>query len=270
MADLAKLSLNQITVNRLSLAEAVEACVRHHVRSIGVWRDKIEQAGGATKASRILKASGLQVSSLCRGGFFPAKTKKERDERIADNLKAIEEAAEIGTDVLVLVCGGLNGCTIGDARKMIEDGISAIVSHATISNVKLGIEPLHPMFAADRSVVCSLREANDLAEKFDDTVGVIVDVFHVWHEADIYLQIARASKSILGFHVSDWQVPLPDILLGRALMGDGVIEINKLRTAVEASGFDGLIEVEIFNREVWDTDADEILGVIQSRFRSSV
>lgn len=269
MADLARLSLNQITTNRLSLPEAIEACRRHEIPGIGVWRDKLQETG-LRAGAKLLRESGLQVSSLCRGGFFPTPTAEERWAKIEDNRQAIREAAEIGAEILVLVCGGLNGCAIADARKMIEDGIGEIVTDAKNANVKLGIEPLHPMFAADRSIICSLAEANDLAEKFDETVGVIVDVFHLWFDAKIYREIERAGKRILGFHVSDWQTPLPDILLSRAMMGDGVIEIKKLRSAVEAAGYNGLIEVEIFNQKIWNSDCDELLQQTKQRFLQSV
>lgn len=269
MRDSTRLSLNQITTNRLNLREAIEACLRHQIPAIGVWREKIAEVGIAESA-KILKESGLYVSSLCRGGFFPAPTKQERDQKIADNLLAIEEAAAIGAKTLVLVCGGLNGCTTADARKMIESGIGEILPFAAKNNVKLGIEPLHPMFAADRSIICSLNEANDLAEKFGGNVGVIVDAFHVWFDAGIYPEIERAGKRILGFHVSDWRVPLPDILLGRVMMGDGVIELRKLREAVEHAGFSGLIEVEIFNREIWNANIDSTLGLVVERFKEFV
>jgi sugar phosphate isomerase/epimerase len=265
MAELNRLSLNQITTNNLNLREAVEACLRHKISAIGVWRNKVKEIG-LKESAKLLRESGLIVSSLCRGGFFPAPTSKERKANVADNRKAIEEAAEIGTEILVLVCGGLNCCPISDARQMIQDGIAEILPHAKTHNIKLGIEPLHPMFAADRSIICSLSEANDLAEKFDKTVGVIVDVFHLWFDVNIYDEIKRAGTNILGFHVSDWQAPLPDILLGRSMMGDGVIELKKLRNAVESASYEGLIEVEIFNQKIWDTKSDEILDLMKYRF----
>lgn len=265
MADLQTLSLNQMTTNRLSLKEAVEACLRHEIPAIGVWRNKLVEMG-MKPAAKLLKHSGLKVSSLCRGGFFAASTKSERKKAIADNLKAIDEAAEIGTGILVLVCGGLNGCSISDARQMIADGIAEITPYAKKNNIKLGIEPLHPMFAADRSVICSLQEATDMVEKFDDSVGVIVDVFHLWFDVNVYREISRAGKRILGFHVSDWKIPLPDILLSRSMMGDGVIELRKLRDAVESVGYSDFIEVEIFNQAIWDAPADDTLTVVKKRF----
>ena len=178
MADLARLSLNQITVKSWNLRQAVDGCLRHDVPAIGLWRDKVAEFGLAESA-KILRESGLQVSSLCRGGFFPAETKAERAAKIADNIAAIDEAATLGAKVLVLVCGGIVNHDSQSSRQMIFDGIAEITEHAKKCGVKLGIEPLHPMFAADRSIICTLEEANDLAEKLDaETVGVIVDVFH--------------------------------------------------------------------------------------------
>lgn len=269
MNDLSRLSLNQYTTKRLNLHAALEVCLRNEIPGIGVWRDKLDEIG-LNEAARLVRASGLAVSSLCRGGFFPAVSRSDRSKRIADTKRAVDEATAIGADLLVLVCGGLNGCTIADAREMIADGIAEVLPHARMSGVKLGIEPLHPMFAADRSIICSLREANRLVHKFDGTVGVIVDAFHVWFESDLYDEIASASGKIFGFHVSDWQVPLPDILLSRSMMGDGVIELVKMREAVEAAGYEGPIEVEIFNKEIWEMDEDRVLILMKERYLACV
>ncbi len=180
---------------------------------------------------------------------------------------AIREAAELDAEVLVLVCGGIANNDLQSSRQMTADGIAEIADYAKSANIKLGIEPLHPLFAADRSVIVTLKEANDLAEQFDaETIGVIVDVFHVWWDAEFNREIERAGERILGFHVSDWAVPLPDILLSRAMMGDGVIELRKLRAAIEKAGYVDLIEVEIFNRKIWDSDYDELLQQINRRF----
>lgn len=266
LASLSRLSLNQITVNRWSLRETVEGCLRHKIPAIGLWRDKIAEIGLAT-SKKLIQDSGLKVSSLCRGGFFTAATRSERRQRIEDNLQAVTQAAELNAEVLVLVCGGIAGGDLQASRDMVADGIAEIAPVAKKNGVRLGIEPLHPMFAADRSVIATLREANDLAEKFDaDIVGVIVDVFHVWWDAEVYRQIKRAGRRVLGFHISDWRVPLPDILLSRAMMGDGVIELRKLRAAVESAGYLGLIEVEIFNRQVWDAEPDAVLKQICLRY----
>lgn len=268
--DFSRLSHNQITTNSWDLRAAVEGCVRAGIPWIGLWRDKV-QAHGVAASRRLVHDAGLQVSSLCRGGWFPAASKEERQARIDDNRRAIEEAAELGTDVLVLVCGPAPDRALVAGRAMVEDAIAQLLPDAQSAGVKLGIEPLHPMFAADRSVIVSLAEANHLVEVFkSDTLGVIVDVYHVWWDADIFTQIERAAGHILGFHVSDWPVPLPDTLLGRAMMGDGMIDLRLLRAAVEAAGYSGPIEVEIFNRAIWDTPGDEVLNLMKQRYLAHV
>jgi sugar phosphate isomerase/epimerase len=199
--------------------------------------------------------------------MFPAATAQERQERIDDNRRAIDEAAELGTGVLVLVCGGLPDRDIDAAREMVREGIAAVLPYARERGVRLGIEPLHPMFAADRSVIVTLGQANDLACSFpSDQVGVIIDVYHLWWDPDLYRQIERAGGRVLGFHINDWIVPTPDVLLGRGMMGDGVIELRRIRTAVDAVGYTGPIEVEIFNQQIWDTPGDTILAQIKERY----
>jgi len=262
-----RLSLNQITTERLSLPEAVEACRRHGIGRIGVWRHKLT-AAGAREDGRMIRDAGLRVSSLCRGGMFPAATAEERRARIDDNRRAIEEAESLGTDTLVLVCGPAPDRDIAAARTMVADGIAAIVDDARAAGVRLGIEPLHPMFAAERSVITTLGEANDLGARFDpNVVGVVIDTFHVWWDPGLYKEIARASGRILGFHISDWLVPLPDVLLGRGMMGDGVIEIRRIREAVDAAGYSGSVEVEIFNRAIWDGEAEAVLPLLRARYQ---
>jgi sugar phosphate isomerase/epimerase len=269
-APLARLSLNQMTVNQWNVREAVEACVRHKVPEIGLWRHKIAESGIA-EAARIVRENGIRVSSLCRGGMFPAATAAERQERIDDNRRAIDEARELGTSTLVLVCGAAPDRDIDAARRMVHEGIAAVVDHAAASGVQLGIEPLHPMFAADRSVIVSLRESIDLAEKFEAKhVGVVIDVYHVWWDVDLYEQILRAHGRILSFHVNDWIVPPPDHLKGRGMMGDGTIEIQRMRHAVEAAGYSGPIEVEIFNQAVWDSPGDDVMKQMVDRYLALV
>ncbi|MEK3886140.1 sugar phosphate isomerase/epimerase family protein [Bacillus sp. FSL K6-3431] len=261
-----RLSLNQITTDKWDLREAVEGCVRAGIPSIAIWRHKLTEMGLAESKKLVLDA-GLKVSSLCRGGMFPAATSVERQKRIDDNKRAIEEAAELGTDVLVLVCGPSPNKDIETARKMVAEGIEQIIPFAQQYGVKLGIEPLHPMYAAERSVIVTLNHANTLAEQFNtDAVGVVVDVFHVWWDPDLYNQISRASGKILGYHVSDWIVPTPDLLMGRGMMGDGVIDLRKIRNAVEEAGYKGPIEVEIFNQEIWDRPGDLVLEQIKERY----
>jgi sugar phosphate isomerase/epimerase len=266
--DPRRLSLNQATTQHWGMAETIDGCARAGVDWIGLWRHKAQEMGIAQTARRVRDA-GLQVSSLCRGGFFPAATAAERQARIDDNLLAIDEAVELGASVLVLVCGPAPDRDLDGARRMVEDGILAVLSHAVERGVRLAIEPLHPMYAGDRSVVVTLAQANALAERIaSPNVGVAVDVYHVWWDPDVYVQIARAGASILGFHISDWLVPPPDHLLGRGMMGDGVIELRRLRQAVEAAGYSGPIEVEIFNQAIWDAPGEQVLQQMQERYLS--
>src|SRR5205823_6508814 len=207
-----------------------------------------------------------EVSSLCRGGFFAASTAAERQARIDDNRRAIDEACELRAPVLVLVCGPAPDRDIDAARGMVLDGICAVAEDAAQCGVKLAIEPLHPMYAGDRSVVVTLAQANAMAARVGSAaVGVAVDVYHVWWDPLVYSSIESAAGHVLGFHVSDWLVPPPDHLLGRGMMGDGVIELRRLRQAVDATGYDGPIEVEIFNQTVWDTPGEEVLRMMTDR-----
>ena len=214
------------------------------------------------------------MSSLCRGGFFPAETEAKRKAAVEDNKRAIDECVELGTDQLVLVCGGIHANKdIDAARQMVFDGIAELIPYAQAQGVKLGIEPLHPLYAADRNVIVTLGQANDFALELNKTfsdystpVGVVIDVFHVWWDPAVYTEIARAAGHVFGFHVCDWITPLPDTLKGRGMMGDGHIEIRRLREAVEAAGYRGPIECEIFNQAIWDTPGDETLAVMKARY----
>ena len=213
------------------MRETIEACARAGVDWIGPWRHKVAEIGVAPTAA-LLREHGLRVSSLCRGGFFPAPTATERAQRVDDNRRAIDEAVTLGADVLVLVCGPAPDRDLAVAREMVFEGIAAVLPYAAERRIRLAIEPLHPMYAADRSVVVTLRQANDMAERLDSQwVGVAIDVYHVWWDPEVEAQIARAAGRILGFHVSDWLVPPPDHLLGRGYMGDGVIDIRKIGRA---------------------------------------
>ncbi|WP_448541948.1 sugar phosphate isomerase/epimerase family protein [Roseiflexus sp.] len=268
--NLSRLSLNQATTKHWSLREAVDGCVRAGIPAIGVWRDRLAEMG-AVAAACLLRDAGLHCSSLCRGGWFPAATRAERAARIDDNRRAIEEAAVLNADVLVLVCGPAPDRDIRAARMMVEEGIAAILSDAMQHGVTLGIEPLHPMFAADRSVITSLHEAIVLAERFDSpSVKVVIDAYHVWWDAGVYQLIQRCGARIAGYHVSDWITPLPDVLNGRGMMGDGVIELRSLREAVDAAGYRGFIEVEIFNETIWKMHGDAILSLMCERYLAHV
>jgi sugar phosphate isomerase/epimerase len=268
--DLSRLSVNQATTQNWGMAEAIEGCARAGVGWIGLWRHKVEELGLAETARR-LSGAGIRASSLCRGGFFPAATAEVRQQRIDDNLRAVDEAATLGANVLVLVAGPAPDRDLDAARQMVEDGIRAVLPYAAERGVRLAIEPLHPMYAGDRSVVVTLAQANAMSERIASPfVGVAVDVYHVWWDPEVYTQIARAGKSIVGFHVSDWLVPPPDHLLGRGMMGDGIIQLRRLRQAVDDAGYNGPIEVEIFNQQIWDTPGEQVLELAKARFLSEV
>jgi len=268
--DLSRLSLNQATTQRWGVREAIDGCARAGIPAIGFWRDKLAEAGVAATA-RMVRDAGMHVSGLCRGGMFPAATAAERAARIDDNRRAIDEAAELAADVLVLVCGPAPDKNIQAARAMVADAIEQLIPYATERGVKLGIEPLHPMYAGDRSVITTLSEALDLVERFATPhVGVTIDTYHVWWDPYVFQQIQRARGHIFAFHVCDWLVPTPHMLLGRGMMGDGVIDIRSIRAAVEQAGYTGPIEVEIFNQAIWDTPGDEVLAQMCARFMECV
>jgi len=272
VSDFARLSLNQATVQSWSVKEAVDGCARAGIEWIGLWRDKVAEQG-LLESARLVRDAGMRVSSLCRGGFFPAPTAAERRDRIDENARALDEAAALGTDVLVLVCGGLpeGSRDVDGARQMIEDGIAALVPHAAARGVRLAIEPLHPMFAADRSVITTLTHANDIALRLGSAhVGVVIDVYHVWWDPAVYAQIERAAPHTVAFHVNDWIVPLPDLLRGRGMMGDGCIDNRRLREAVDRAGYTGPIEVEIFNDALHAMPGDDVLTLMKERYASEV
>jgi len=254
-----------MTADSWSLEEVVSNCVNSGISTIAVWRHKIN--GDASKASAMIQSAGLNVSSLCRGGWFSAPTAEERRKRIEDNRVAIEQAALLGAPVLVIVSGPANGQSLSDARATVMDGLMEVLPDAERAGVILGVEPLHPMYAAERSVVVTLKQANDIVDQLQSpSARVVIDVFHVWWDPDVMQQIERARGKIAGFHVSDWSVPLPGILMGRSMMGDGVIELRKLRLAVDAAGYTGPIEVEIFNEDIWKNADNGLLELTKQRF----
>lgn len=269
MTEFAGLSLNQATVNPLGVDEAVDLCVRHDIPAIGLWREQVARAGLAASAARV-QAAGLSVSSLCRGGFFTHADPVARSAAIADNKAAIAEAAALGTGTLVLVSGGLvpGSRDIGLARGLIADAIAELVPVAQDNGVRLGIEALHPVFAADRCVISRLGEAIDLARQFPaDAVGVVVDTYHLWWDASLLPDIARAGDRVVSYQVCDWILPLPaDTLLGRGHVGDGHIDFPPITAAVAAAGYTGHIEVEIFNQTIWDAPPDDTAATVTKRF----
>ena len=267
-----RLSLNQATVKHLGLADAAALCARHGIPAIGLWRDRVAEAGLAGAAAAV-RGAGLHVSSLCRGGFFTHADPGARRAARAGNQAAVIEAAELGADALVLVCGGLvpGSRDLGLARRMVADAIGDLVPEAQRLGVRLAIEALHPMFCADRSVIASLGEAIELADQFPaDAVGVMVDTYHVWWDARLADEIARASGRIAGYQVCDWMLPLPqDALLGRGHLGDGVIDFGPVSAAVTAAGYHGYVEVEIFNADVWAAPADQTAATVRARFAAA-
>jgi sugar phosphate isomerase/epimerase len=251
-----RFSFNQATANRWPIPDLVAGCVAAGVTRVGLWREQVAEFG-LEKTAALVKDAGLEVTSLCRGGFFQTPTWYE------ENSRAVAEAHTLGAPVLVLVSGGLppGSRDVDTARRHVGEAIGRLVPAAVEAGVRLAIEPLHPMMISERSAIVTLGEANDLAERFDDTrVGVVVDAYHVWWDPRLYEEIARAGRRILGYHVADWLVPTTDRLQGRGMMGTGVIELKRIRAAVEEAGYDGPIEVEVINRDAWDRPGDDIVA----------
>ncbi|MER7723278.1 sugar phosphate isomerase/epimerase family protein [Streptomyces sp. NPDC096323] len=266
-----RLSVNQETIKQWSLPELTEGCVKAGIDKVGLWRAPVQEYGVEATA-RLLSDAGLSVTSLCRGGFFTALDPAERARALDDNRKALDEAAGLSTDTLVLVSGGLpeGSKDLYGARERIADALAELAPYAAERGVRLAIEPLHPMFASDRCVVSTLSQALDIAERFPaDQVGVVVDTYHLWWDDQAPAQIARAGAAgrIHSFQLADWITPLPaGVLLGRGQLGDGSVDFRAFRTAVEATGFDGPIEVEIFNEALWARDGAEALAEVAARY----
>lgn len=267
------LSINLATVRQqFGFADAVDACLAQGITAISPWRDQVA-AIGLAEAARIVKANGLQVTGHCRGGMFPAEDETGRNQALDNNRRAIDEAAALGADCLVMVVGGLPGRSkdIGEARRMVADGLAALIPHARACGVPLAIEPLHPMYAGDRACVNTLGQALDLCDALGPGVGVAIDVYHTWWDPEIRTQIARAglNNQILAHHICDWLVPTRDLLLDRGMMGDGVIDLKSFRADIEAAGFFGPQEVEIFSAaDWWMRPGDEVLRTCLERFQT--
>jgi sugar phosphate isomerase/epimerase len=260
-----RLSLNQKTVNRWTVPELVDGCVRAGIGAVGLWREPVAETGLA-RTAKLVSGAGLRVSSLCRGGFL---TGDDRAAALDDNRRAIEEAATLGAPALVLVVGGLptGSKDLAGARQRVADVVAVLGPEALAAGVHLAIEALHPMFCADRAVVSTLGQALDLAEAVPG-VGVVVDSYHVWWDPQLPAQIARAGDRILSYQVCDWLTPLPaDVLLGRGIMGDGHIDFAPMTAAVDAAGYTGDIEVEIFNADIWAADPATVTARIISSYQ---
>jgi sugar phosphate isomerase/epimerase len=268
-----RLSLNQKTTNSWSLREAVDGCVQSGLNSIGLWREPVHEVG-LSAAARMVADAGLRVSSLCRGGFLTTDDPEAARKAIEDNVRAIEEAAELAAACLVLVVGGLpdGSRDLPGARDRVARALDILVPRAADHGVRLALEPMNPIYCADRGVLSTLGQALDLAEQYPAKhVGVVVDTFHVWWDPEVLPQIARAGARIFGFQVCDWITPLPaDTLLARGMMGDGHIDFRTLRAAVDAAGYDGDIEVEIFNADIWAADPGGVLETMKNRYAEHV
>jgi sugar phosphate isomerase/epimerase len=271
--DLGLLSINTATLKSWPLTQVIEGCARAGITAISPWRDKVQECG-VERAARLCRDHGMTVTGLCRGGLFTAADAAGRRAALEDNFRAVDEAAALGAVCVVLVAGGLplGSKDIVGARSQVRDGLAALLPRARAAGVRLALEPLHPMYAADRACVSTLGQANDLCEEFaDDALGVAVDVYHVWWDPDLARQIARAGKKILAYHVCDWLVPTTDLLLDRGMMGDGVIDLRAVRRMVETTGYRGHCEVEIFSAANWWTrDPAEVLRVCIERHQTVV
>ncbi|MEU0567557.1 sugar phosphate isomerase/epimerase [Nonomuraea sp. NPDC005983] len=273
------LSLNQWTTRRWSLAQAVDGCARHGLEAIGLWREKVAEQGLA-QSVKLVRDAGLRVSSLCRGGFLTSGEPAALD----DNRRAVDEAAELGAACLVMVVGGLPGVRPGEgltpgfsrdlagARERVAEAVSVLAPYAGERGVRLALEPLHPVYCPDRAVLSTLGQALDLCLPYpEEQAGVVVDTFHVWWDPRLFDDIARAGRRIASYQVCDYLHPLPaDVLLGRGMMGDGVIDFGPITRAVAEAGYDGDIEVEIFNADIWAADPDEVVATMKARYAGVV
>ncbi len=272
LTDLSRLCIHTITTKPWNIEEAAKNYSAGGVKGITVWRDTLT-GRNIKQTGEMLRQHGLQVVSLCRGGFFPAKDLTRRLAAIEDNRRAINEAFELGTKLIVLVCGADPAQPLEDSRKQIFDGISAILPDAKAAGVKLAIEPLHPMYADTRSAINTMAQANDLAETLNSHwTGVAVDVYHVWWDPQLEKEIERCgrNKKLLAFHVCDWKSPTGDMLNDRGLMGEGCIPVRKIRSWVEAAGFSGFIEVEIFSDSYWKQNQSVFLKNIITSYKTCV
>ena len=271
LSDLSQLCIHTITTKQWSIEEAAKNYSAEGVKGITVWRDALIDRD-IKQTGQLLRDHGLDIVSLCRGGFFPNKEKEKRKLAIEDNLIAIEEASELGTNLIVLVCGADLTQSLEDSRRQIQEGIETILPQAKAAGIKLAIEPLHPMYADTRSAINTLAQANDMAEQINSPyVGVAVDVYHLWWDPFLEQEIKRCGENehLFAFHICDWNSPTVDMLLDRGLMGDGCIPVNKIRSWVEATGFNGFYEVEIFSNKYWQQEQTQFLKKIIKAYKEN-
>lgn len=264
-----RLCVHTITTKPLSLEECFREFPKRGASGITIWRQALE-GRDLSSVKRQAADSGLKVVSLCRGGFFPAKTVADRQKGIDDNLLAIEQAHAIGAPLIVLVCGAVPGQSLVESRKQITDGIAACLPAAEAAGVKLAIEPLHPMYADDRSAVNTMRQAHEICDALGSprSVGIAVDVYHVWWDPELKSQIDLAGQTgrLHAFHICDWKTPTTDLLNDRGLMGEGCINIREISDCVDAAGFTGHREVEIFSNKWWSGDQNDFLDQIAASY----
>jgi sugar phosphate isomerase/epimerase len=271
LTDLSKLCIHTITTKPWSIEEAAKNLSGEGVKGITVWRDALE-GRNIGHTGQLLRDHGLEIVSLCRGGFFPNKQPEKRKSAIDDNRRAIEEAAELGAPLIVLVCGSDPAQSLEDSRKQIHDGIEAIIPDAAAAGIRLAIEPLHPMYADTRSAINTLEQANELASSLNSGfVGIAVDVYHLWWDPSLEREIKRCGENgrLFAFHICDWKVPTVDFLLDRGIMGEGCIPVKKIRSWVEAAGFNGFYEVEIFSSKYWQQDQTPYLKKIITAYKEN-
>ena len=266
----AELSLNLATVRKQwTLREAVAGAARHGFAGIAPWRDMVQEAGPA-EAGRVVRDSGLRVTGYCRGGLFPAADAAGRQASVDDNKRMIDEAAEIGAECIVIIGGGLpkGSRDLPAARKMFAEGLAAVLPHARAAKIPLALEPMHPMYAADRGCITTIAEMTELCDALGDGLGLAIDTYHVWWDPNLARELARAGKRIISHHICDWLVPTRHMLNDRGMMGDGVIDFKAIRRMIEAAGYTGIQEVEIFSEDWWARPGDEVLRVAMERFRA--
>jgi sugar phosphate isomerase/epimerase len=266
--DLSKLCIHTITTKPWGLARAAKEYEKAGVKGITVWRETLE-GRNIKESGTMLREHGLDIVSLCRGGFFPGKDMAARQKAFAVNRQAIDEAAELGAPLIVLVCGAIPGMPMDEARKQIQEGIESVLPHAEANGVKLAIEPLHPMYADDRSAINTMKQANDMCCAINsEYIGVAVDVYHLWWDSELESEIMRCGKNghLYAFHICDWRTPTVDLLLDRGIMGEGCINIREIRGWVEKAGFTGYNEVEVFSKRLWEMDQNEVLGMVTNGY----
>jgi sugar phosphate isomerase/epimerase len=268
LTDLARCAIHTQTTKPWSLAQCIEGYSRIGIKGISVWRHVLEPIG-AKEAGKMLRDAGMHVPALVRGGFFPALDAPSRQAAIDLNRMCVDEAAAIGAEMVVLVVGAVPGLPLDEARKQVTDGIGALLDHAQSANVKLAIEPLHPMYAADKSCINRMAQARQVCETLHHPMlGIAVDVYHVWWDPDLRQEIALAGRqgTLFAFHVCDWRVDTRHMLTDRGLMGDGCIDLRTIRGWVEETGFDGYNEVEVFSEHYWAMDQDAYVDLIRRAY----